>query len=87
MSSCSVFEVIKETLTKAASLDLLVSYQWHFTLTEDMFRRRIPFTQMAFATLLGVAGGVYIYRPFFEPLLKSPGQENQDKPKKHEQAD
>ncbi|XP_021441938.2 protein PIGBOS1 [Oncorhynchus mykiss] len=32
-----------------------------------MFRRRIPFAQIAFATVLGVAGGVYIYRPIFEP--------------------
>lgn len=35
-----------------------------------MFRRRIPFTQMALATVLGVAGGVYIYKPFFEPRQK-----------------
>ncbi|XP_074522367.1 protein PIGBOS1 [Halichoeres trimaculatus] len=49
-----------------------------------MFRRRIPFTQVAFATLLGVAGGVYIYRPSFEPVLKNSGQKNQDEPKKNE---
>ncbi|KAJ7986151.1 hypothetical protein DPEC_G00347810 [Dallia pectoralis] len=31
-----------------------------------MFRRSIPFSQIAFTTVLGVAGGVYIYRPMFE---------------------
>lgn len=31
-----------------------------------MFPRRIPFNQIAFATLLGVGGGIYIYRPMFE---------------------
>ncbi|XP_067246008.1 protein PIGBOS1 [Chanodichthys erythropterus] len=31
-----------------------------------MFGRRIPFNQIAFATLVGVVGGVYIYRPVFE---------------------
>uniref|UniRef100_A0AAQ5ZRN4 Protein PIGBOS1 n=1 Tax=Amphiprion ocellaris TaxID=80972 RepID=A0AAQ5ZRN4_AMPOC len=35
-----------------------------------MFRRRMPFTQLAFATVLGVAGGFYIYRPYFETFLK-----------------
>ncbi|XP_060895023.1 protein PIGBOS1 [Labrus mixtus] len=50
-----------------------------------MFHRRIPFTQLAFATLLGVAGGVYIYRPYFE--LKPSGQKNQDVPKKHNETD
>ncbi|GAA6227824.1 protein PIGBOS1 [Lates japonicus] len=52
-----------------------------------MLRRRIPFTQMAFATLLGVAGGVYIYRPYFEPVLKSSGQQDQDVPKKLDVTD
>ncbi|XP_046721118.1 protein PIGBOS1 [Silurus meridionalis] len=31
-----------------------------------MFPRRIPFNQIAFATLVGVGGGIYIYRPMFE---------------------
>ncbi|XP_038558120.1 protein PIGBOS1 [Micropterus salmoides] len=52
-----------------------------------MFRRRIPFTQMAFATLLGVAGGIYIYRPYFEPVLKTSGQQNQDVPKQQDESD
>ncbi|XP_059212362.1 protein PIGBOS1 [Centropristis striata] len=43
-----------------------------------MFRRRIPFSQMALATFLGVAGGVYIYRPWFEPELKTQTQQNQE---------
>ncbi|XP_069379640.1 protein PIGBOS1 [Paralichthys olivaceus] len=47
-----------------------------------MFRRRVPFTQMAFAMLLGVAGGLYIYRPYFEPVLKTSRQQNQGEAKK-----
>ncbi|XP_036400511.1 protein PIGBOS1 [Megalops cyprinoides] len=43
-----------------------------------MFRRRIPFNQITMATLLGVAGGVYIYRPIFEPPNKSPVHPNQE---------
>lgn len=31
-----------------------------------MIPRRIPFNQIAFATLVGVGGGIYIYRPMFE---------------------
>ncbi|CAB1451938.1 unnamed protein product [Pleuronectes platessa] len=42
-----------------------------------MFRRRVPFPQMALAMLLGVAGGLYIYRPFFEPMLKKSMEEQQ----------
>ncbi|XP_076851421.1 protein PIGBOS1 [Brachyhypopomus gauderio] len=30
-----------------------------------MFSRRIPLHQVAFATLLGVGGGIYIYKPVF----------------------
>lgn len=40
-----------------------------------MFRRRIPFTQIAFTTLLGVVGGIYIYRPYFEPDVKTPEEQ------------
>ncbi|XP_035276013.1 protein PIGBOS1 [Anguilla anguilla] len=36
-----------------------------------MYRRRIPFPGMALATFLGVAGGVYIYKPMFRPLNKN----------------
>ncbi|XP_029112332.1 protein PIGBOS1 [Scleropages formosus] len=42
-----------------------------------MFRRRIPFHQIAMATILGVAGGLYIYKPVFETPntnLNSPRQ-------------
>ncbi|XP_029935549.1 protein PIGBOS1 isoform X2 [Myripristis murdjan] len=60
---------------------------WDSTLRETMFRRRIPFAQMAFATVLGVAGGVYIYRPYFEPLQKSSGQQNQDVSKNLSQSE
>uniref|UniRef100_A0AAR2KD11 Protein PIGBOS1 n=1 Tax=Pygocentrus nattereri TaxID=42514 RepID=A0AAR2KD11_PYGNA len=35
-----------------------------------MLPRRIPFNQIAFATLVGVGGGIYIYRPMFEPPRK-----------------
>ncbi|XP_039994632.1 protein PIGBOS1 [Xiphias gladius] len=52
-----------------------------------MFRRRIPFTQMAFATLLGVAGGLYIYRPYFEPVPKSSGRQNVGESKKQNETD
>nr|XP_046242119.1 protein PIGBOS1 [Scatophagus argus] len=45
--------------------------------------RRIPLTQMVFVTLLGVGGGIYIYKPYFEPVLQTPDrQQNQDVPKK-----
>lgn len=47
-----------------------------------MFRRRIPFTQIAFTTLLGVVGGIYIYRPYFEPDVKTPEEQREDVPKK-----
>ncbi|XP_041917618.1 protein PIGBOS1 [Alosa alosa] len=30
-----------------------------------MFRRRIPLNEIALATLLGVAGGIYVYKPMF----------------------
>ncbi|XP_036950242.1 protein PIGBOS1 [Acanthopagrus latus] len=52
-----------------------------------MFRRSIPFTQMVFVTLLGFGGGIYIYRPYFDPMLKSSGQQNQDVPKKQSETD
>ncbi|XP_018978590.2 protein PIGBOS1 [Cyprinus carpio] len=37
-----------------------------------MFGRLVPFHQIAFATLVGVVGGVYIYRPVFEAPRKPP---------------
>ncbi|XP_078105542.1 protein PIGBOS1 [Sander vitreus] len=51
-----------------------------------MFRRRVPFSQIALATLLGVAGGIYIYRPYFE-LVQTSRQQNQDVPKKQNESD
>ncbi|XP_048887458.1 protein PIGBOS1 [Brienomyrus brachyistius] len=30
-----------------------------------MFRRRIPFHQVAMAVIVGVVGGIYVYRPIF----------------------
>ncbi|XP_028258208.1 protein PIGBOS1 [Parambassis ranga] len=50
-----------------------------------MFRQRLPFTQLAFAAVLGVIGGVYIYRPYFDS--KTSGQQNQDVPKKQKETD
>ncbi|XP_051952652.1 protein PIGBOS1 [Xyrauchen texanus] len=51
-----------------------------------MFRRRIPFHQIAFATLVGVVGGMYVYRPFFELPRKPPSAPNEDlKPDPEEQ--
>lgn len=52
-----------------------------------MFRRRLPFTQLAFATMLGVAGGIYIYRPYLETVPKTSGEQIQDKPKKENELD
>ncbi|XP_026142776.1 protein PIGBOS1 [Carassius auratus] len=43
-----------------------------------MFGRRIPFNQIAFATLVGVVGGVYIYRPMFEAHRKPLSAPDQD---------
>lgn len=43
-----------------------------------MFGRRIPFNQIAVAALLGVVGGVYVYRPIFEPPRKPPSAPDQD---------
>ncbi|XP_032369958.1 protein PIGBOS1 [Etheostoma spectabile] len=51
-----------------------------------MFRRRVPFSQVALATLLGVAGGIYIYRPYFEPV-QTLRQQNQDVPNKQNKED
>lgn len=42
---------------------------------------------MAFATLLGVFGGIYIYRPYFEPVPKNSGQQNPDVPKEQNETD
>ncbi|XP_051236279.1 protein PIGBOS1 [Dicentrarchus labrax] len=50
-----------------------------------MFRRRIPFSQIAFVTLLGVVGGIYIYRPYFDTALKTSAQQNV--PKKPSETD
>ncbi|KAJ0002119.1 hypothetical protein NQD34_001915 [Periophthalmus magnuspinnatus] len=55
-------------------------------------RIRMPFTQMAMAILLGVAGGVYIYKPCFEPLqpqtaTTTTNQINAEVPKKPDQTD
>ncbi|XP_047678266.1 protein PIGBOS1 [Tachysurus vachellii] len=41
-----------------------------------MFFRRIPFNQIAFATVVGVGGGIYIYRPMFEHHSKNTSEEN-----------
>ncbi|XP_058607193.1 protein PIGBOS1 [Onychostoma macrolepis] len=43
-----------------------------------MFRRRIPFNQIGVATLVGVVGGVYIYKPIFDPPRKPPSAPDQD---------
>ncbi|XP_054626617.1 protein PIGBOS1 [Dunckerocampus dactyliophorus] len=45
-----------------------------------MFRQKIPFTQVAFAAVLGVAGGFYIYRPYYDTVttISTQQQQNQD---------
>ncbi|XP_030578178.1 protein PIGBOS1 [Archocentrus centrarchus] len=52
-----------------------------------MFRRRLSFGQLAFATVLGVAGGIYIYSPYFESAPKTSGQQIQEEPKKQNERD
>ncbi|XP_037551992.1 protein PIGBOS1-like [Nematolebias whitei] len=52
-----------------------------------MFRGRLTFPQMACATVLGIAGGFYIYKPYFDQSVKNLGQQNQDAPKKQEGTD
>lgn len=55
-------------------------------LKEAMIRRRIPFMQIAFVTLIGVGGGVYIYRPYFVNNMKTPVEQNQNVPKKQSET-
>lgn len=43
-----------------------------------MFRRRIPFNEIAVATLVGVVGGIYVYKPMFEPPMKPQPAEMQE---------
>nr|XP_043873892.1 protein PIGBOS1 [Solea senegalensis] len=52
-----------------------------------MFRRRIPLTQMAFAALLGVTGGFYIYKPYFESETKTSAQQNLKSPEKQSETE
>lgn len=43
---------------------------------------------MAFAMLLGVAGGIYIYKPCFDPLqTTATNQLNPEVPKKQDETD
>ncbi|KAF7211974.1 protein PIGBOS1 [Nothobranchius furzeri] len=49
--------------------------------------RRLPFTQLALATALGVVGGMYIYKPYFEQASKKSEQLTQDVPKKQNESD
>ncbi|KAF1392891.1 hypothetical protein PFLUV_G00032740 [Perca fluviatilis] len=75
-----------KTLRINRFLDHLVFQHLDFISKDVMFRRRVPFSQIALATLLGVAGGIYIYRPYFEPVQTS-RQQNQDVPKKPNETD
>ncbi|XP_015254851.1 protein PIGBOS1 [Cyprinodon tularosa] len=52
-----------------------------------MFRQRLPFSQLFLAAALGVAGGIYIYRPYYESRLKAFEQQNKDVPKKGNEMD
>lgn len=54
---------------------------------EIMLRRRMPFRHVAFATLLGVGGGIYIYRPYYELQMKTSEQQKEDVPKKDSEKD
>ncbi|XP_024858633.1 protein PIGBOS1 [Kryptolebias marmoratus] len=52
-----------------------------------MFRRRLTFPQLALATVLGVAGGVYVYKPYFVQSAKNLEQQKQDVQKKQKGTD
>lgn len=52
-----------------------------------MLRRRMPFRHVAFATLLGVGGGIYIYRPYFDLQMKTSEQQKEDVSKKDSEKD
>ncbi|XP_053720487.1 protein PIGBOS1 [Synchiropus splendidus] len=45
-----------------------------------MIRHRMPFAQLLVATVVGITGGLYIYRPFFEPAPTTSEQPKQDVP-------
>ncbi|XP_061883548.1 protein PIGBOS1 [Entelurus aequoreus] len=53
-----------------------------------MFRKKLPFSQMALAAVLGVAGGFYIYRPYYDTTTKITTQQpNQDTAQKDKGTD
>ncbi|XP_055011011.1 protein PIGBOS1 [Boleophthalmus pectinirostris] len=54
-------------------------------------RIRLPLTQVAMAVLIGIAGGVYIYKPCFEPVrtrtaTSTTNQMNPEEQKKENQT-
>ncbi|KAL3065430.1 hypothetical protein OYC64_015580 [Pagothenia borchgrevinki] len=90
----SVFSCLSEFgdprhFEQTASSNHPVFGNWDFILKEVMFRRRIPFVDVFFATLVGVAGGVYIFSPVFapQPEPKASEQQNQDVPQKPKETD
>lgn len=52
-----------------------------------MYRRRIPFTNMAFATVLGIGSAMYIYKPYYEQGKGAPKQQKEEAPKKTSEVD
>lgn len=64
-----------------------VVHSWKPKLGEDMYRRRIPFTNVVFATVLGIGSAVYIYKPYFDQNLTTKRQQNEDVLKKQSEVD
>lgn len=62
-------------------------HHWKLKLAEDMYRRRIPFTNVAFAAVLGVGSAVYIYKPYFDQHATITRQQNEEVPKKPSEVD
>lgn len=52
-----------------------------------MYRRRIPFTNIAFAAVLGIGSAVYIYKPYFDQNAIIPRRQNEEVPKKQTEVD
>lgn len=52
-----------------------------------MYRRRIPFTNVAFAAVLGIGSAVYIYKPYFDQNTTMTRRQMEEVPKKQSEVD
>lgn len=52
-----------------------------------MYRRRIPFTNVAFAAVLGIGSAFYIYKPYFDQNATITRRQNEEVPKKQSEVD